>query len=150
MSYYMIIQYSPHPKSFTTLWLSFFFLNCLCNLVYEHLFALTVKHFLLCNNLLFIGGVCQHLAGRNHGDGSWCASPACVCYPVISWSSVLKPAVTLQHATLTSPVHHQPLTYCKVTHTHTYTHVDMHASRLNTRVGYILQCTLICAPSTDL
>ena len=52
----------PQPSGMSSL---------LVQLVCEHLFALIVKRFLLCNNLLFIGGVCQRLGGRNHGDGSW-------------------------------------------------------------------------------
>lgn len=101
---------------------AFFF--CLCNLVYEHL---------LCNNLRFIGGVCQHLAGRNHADGSRRENAACLLLlPVCASRHIMvisaKHSVILRHATsqsrclfITSQSH------TVRSHAHTYFYSCRHA-----------------------
>lgn len=40
------------------------------------------------------------------------------------------------------PVHHQSITHSAATHAHTFAHVDMRASRLNTRVDHNV-CALL-------
>ena len=83
---------------------------CLCNLVYEHLFTLTVELFLLRNT----GGVCRHLVGHNQGDGSWSNKAArhCLCYTpaAVSWSLVLSSTLThYPNIAEQMPIHHQPI-----------------------------------------
>lgn len=100
--------------------------------------------------LAFIGGVCQYLAGRNHDNSSWPENAACllllpVCTGHHTYHGHLckapcDPLARYPCLTEQMPVHHQSITHCKVACAHTtYTHVNMRASWPNTHVGYILQ-----------
>lgn len=125
---------------------------CLCNLVYEHLFTMTVELFLLRN----IGRVCQRLVGHNQGDGNW-SNKSAHCFPCASvlhsccYTIVIGAKLHSDHlarypnfAEQMPANHHQPIRYCKVTHAHAYTHVDIHAPRLHTCKLYFAAQIRMC------
>lgn len=124
-------------------------------IIYVHLFALIVKHFLLCNYLLFIVRVCQHLGGCNHGDSSLskhCSLPLLSALVFYIMGIGAKPCSDPWHATLTSRsrclfISNQSYTLTPHMHTLTLMYACMLVDLTHMSAIYC-PCKLMCALSS--